>query len=573
MINVNQTIAYLARLRDPALQQYAQMHKDDPYVLSLALSESNRRKAVRQAAQGQAQDEPDVVDTEIADMAAPMPEDVGIGQLPAGDMNFADGGIVAFSDGGDVPRYQSRGLVQDAASAGTPYGIPGLVQPPSAIYAQPGAAENTPWLQRKIMEMRQEGDRYRLAQAQARITMGQGSKADYELVAKAQEPDMGAASMAEQAAINAATRPGAAAPAAKTVPAPSNTAPKPDTGAAGASRQRPSAGGPEFLGGPGGAAPASGQSIYSLASTPSTYQREFEQFLPQGKVADPFEADVREQGAAEEKVARDYAAKRKAQLEAMGLMGLEQEKRLKAREEKLGKQEGELSGMALLQAGFAMMSGASPNALQNIGVGAQAGLKKYGEGIERLDAAREKIDDAFGRLEIARRSEKMLTDKELAEIERDADKIPAQTRREVINSARTAYGLSHAQAGKMFDAYVADKRLGAELGSRSQIAREDRLSRERVAAAGRPENLYTALGSAAPGSPLRKGFELTKEADKIPRLYGEYTKLVADPMNGSAFEQKYPTFEAFLSAMGGSRAAGFVTPPKDAPVLKPPGGR
>jgi hypothetical protein len=103
MINVNQITAQLARMPDQALQQYAQMHKSDPYILSLALSESNRRKQMRQGAQMQAPAQPKVVDQAVSEMAAPMPEDVGIAKLPAGGMNFADGGIVAFGDGGEVP--------------------------------------------------------------------------------------------------------------------------------------------------------------------------------------------------------------------------------------------------------------------------------------------------------------------------------------------------------------------------------------------------------------------------------------------------------------------------------------
>jgi hypothetical protein len=62
------------------------------------------------------QEQPKVVDSEIAQMAPQqMPEDMGIGQLPAGEMNFAGGGIIAFADGGDVERYQSQGLVQPRA--------------------------------------------------------------------------------------------------------------------------------------------------------------------------------------------------------------------------------------------------------------------------------------------------------------------------------------------------------------------------------------------------------------------------------------------------------------------------
>jgi len=116
MINVQQITSQLARLPDQALQQYAQMHKNDPYILSLALSESNRRKQMREGAQTNAPEQPKVVDQAIQSMAAPMPEDIGIAQLPAGDMEFADGGIVAFDEGGPVERYQSGGQLRSAFS-------------------------------------------------------------------------------------------------------------------------------------------------------------------------------------------------------------------------------------------------------------------------------------------------------------------------------------------------------------------------------------------------------------------------------------------------------------------------
>ena len=102
MIDVNKITSTLAKLPDAQLQQYAQMHKADPYIMALAMSESNRRKELRAASQAPAQQEqPKVVDQMVAEMAPQqLPEDQGIGQLPAGDMNFADGGIVAFAGGG-----------------------------------------------------------------------------------------------------------------------------------------------------------------------------------------------------------------------------------------------------------------------------------------------------------------------------------------------------------------------------------------------------------------------------------------------------------------------------------------
>jgi hypothetical protein len=111
MIDVNKITSTLAKLPDAQLQQYAQMHKADPYIMALAMSESNRRKEMRSAGQGAQgmQEQPKVVDQMVAEMAPQqLPEDQGIGQLNAGNMNFAGGGIIAFADGGDVERYAGQ---------------------------------------------------------------------------------------------------------------------------------------------------------------------------------------------------------------------------------------------------------------------------------------------------------------------------------------------------------------------------------------------------------------------------------------------------------------------------------
>lgn len=146
MINVNQITAQMARMSDQALQQFAAMHKADPYTLSLALSESNRRKELRQGAQMEQQPQPKVVDQEIAQMGPQMPppqqgmppqqlpEEIGIGRLPAPNMQrMATGGIVAFEEGGEVPRFQVGGtptaedyrqaIVDEAQRQGVPAAV------------------------------------------------------------------------------------------------------------------------------------------------------------------------------------------------------------------------------------------------------------------------------------------------------------------------------------------------------------------------------------------------------------------------------------------------------------------
>ena len=157
----------LAIMGDPALQQFAQSHKSDPYMVSLALNESNRRKAVRNAKQAQGgAPQGKVVDRSIAGMSptpvmtgagvplqtgygghvqTELPENQGIGRLPAPNMrHMADGGIAGYPDdvefmsGGGVPGYSAGGLTDKqkfamqykdlAAQVGKELGVdPGII--------------------------------------------------------------------------------------------------------------------------------------------------------------------------------------------------------------------------------------------------------------------------------------------------------------------------------------------------------------------------------------------------------------------------------------------------------------
>ena len=132
MFNVNQITSELAKMADPVLQKYAAMHKNDPYTVALAVGESNRRKAMRTAAQGRAagQQQPKVVDQDIAEMAAvdPMgnmtgalPENMGIGRLPAPNMapiGKAEGGIIGYADRGLVANPYDPNAIFEQAVAG-----------------------------------------------------------------------------------------------------------------------------------------------------------------------------------------------------------------------------------------------------------------------------------------------------------------------------------------------------------------------------------------------------------------------------------------------------------------------
>ena len=96
----------LRMMDDRALQQYAAMHKSDPYVFPLAFQESQNRQRVRMSGQAQmgGQEMPKVNDAALMAMApqAAPPQALqgqGISNLPAPNMQrMADGGIAGYED-------------------------------------------------------------------------------------------------------------------------------------------------------------------------------------------------------------------------------------------------------------------------------------------------------------------------------------------------------------------------------------------------------------------------------------------------------------------------------------------
>jgi hypothetical protein len=136
--NAEKLTSQMAMLPDAALKQMAMMHKNDPYVLPLIISEDGRRKQMRQAAQAQmgGMPQPKVADTALAQMGQ-LPEEQGIGMLPAPNIQrMADGGIAGYGDGDDVPRKNgmAQGGMYDFAQRSEPVlrmaggGVPGYAK-------------------------------------------------------------------------------------------------------------------------------------------------------------------------------------------------------------------------------------------------------------------------------------------------------------------------------------------------------------------------------------------------------------------------------------------------------------
>lgn len=508
MLNVNQITSYLAKLQpDSALQKYAQMHKDDPYIMALAMSEFNRRKQTRQGAQINAPEQPKVVDQAIQSMGAPMPEDVGIGQLPAGNMNFADGGIVAFSDGGDVPKltrsdalkkFISRAAVPAAVAdvAFIPVGIAaglnsamdytrgmGMPVDPMGEFstgaATPEQAEFDEARRRRLItEMSREERLRKFGTTDVNVAMQGGAFSSAGQAAAAAANQAATRPGPSAAEVQMAMNAGAFKPAASAAPgpgpgtgAPSNRPPAPGAG----QPPRASAGAQDPLIAqllqPVQARPINFEPSQATMPTLEGIQNMFAASRPKPEdVVDPYAAQREElTNLATFQNAQEQAALEK-QIKERGVLGEKQEARLKAREEKLGKQEKDLGPLAMIQAGFAIMGGQSRSALQNIGLGAQEGLKGYKAGLEKLEASRERIEEGLERIETARRSEGILNDQQRSALRREGHAIVRDGKKEGINALTAELGVQRGEANALFNAGINTLVKKGEIGSAERTA-------------------------------------------------------------------------------------------------------
>jgi len=421
MINVNQLTAKLASLSDQALQQYAQMHKEDPYVMALAVSESGRRKAMRNAQQAQAagQEQPKVADQEIAGMAAPMPEDVGIAQLPAGDMDFADGGIVAFADGGVMPQY------------GGPYGG-GRILPDTTGYEGKTLGDLYDYIVEGGKRLHKSGtyeERQRLAK-EAAAAKAQETAADNRTLLNKADADLRSVRYLGGDVQGADGT----------------------QGAGGAGTGAGTGAGVDMGG--AGVVPSAGQGV---AIPSAMTQAGIEAAYKQPSIAD-YENKMTEAAKAEVAAEQGILDLFRKQREELGEFGAGREARLKEREGKLAEDTAKNKGLAIFQAGLAMMGGESPNAFANISKGAIAGLAQYSSGLEKLSARQEKLFDAYDALEEARRSEKVLTQGQERDLMGNVRRAEAKIKSVAAGIAGKQFDMAENRANKIGDAVLQNAR-------------------------------------------------------------------------------------------------------------------
>jgi hypothetical protein len=130
-----------------------------------------------------------------------------------------------------------------------------------------------------------------------------------------------------------------------------------------------------------------------LAAAPAT-----EAAAPSGLSA--LDAQLAATNKAKEDAAQANIDRIKKGQEEDGEYGVEREKRLKAQEAGLKGAEDKNLNMAFIQAGLALMQGTTDRGtIANLAAAAGMGVDAYAKGLDKIEAKREKLDDAVARLE------------------------------------------------------------------------------------------------------------------------------------------------------------------------------
>jgi len=583
-MNINAVIAHLVEMTPPQRKQFAQMHMDDPMMLSAAkyVDTQIAKQAQSLAAQATGAAPPPVNQQVVAQMSPqppvrqtapqpqaapqdesqPMPEDTGIAQLPAQNMpgQYAAGGIVAFAKGG----------VSDAL----------------AVIDQnmPDPRVSLEGFNRFNGSMTD----YLNARQKAISAVKSNFEQPNPEVLKAYESVYGRRPAG--AAPEAPAKPAAIAPAVVPVvprveKAPSappekvEAAPKEKKGIEQLRADKISTSNIPAV------APTV-QASSAPAASGLDYNAAFSSALKaEGNPRDNLPPEINEiadltkaQGEKEAAAAEKRGAGLKALVDARN-------ERLAGREARVAQEENMNPFMSLLTAGLSTMQ-SKGKGLAGIAEGSQAGVAQYMAEAKYTTAQRQKLEDARDALEDLKFNQENMTEKERLAAQNTIAQGAITAKKATVEHIAHKEDINLKTAGHKFDAMVqrdieTQREGSAERleGQRQQfqlgLNAQQQAHQERLAIAQMNNALKAAgisasaplatkleflkkIGAAPEDSALYKGYMLTEQADKEPRMYAEYQKLATDDMKGPAFVQRFPTFEAFKAGMSSTGGGGTI---------------
>lgn len=435
----------LAKMSPQQRQQFAAMHHNDPYLLSLTKFVNDTVRTNAQALKNQQlmgqPPMPPVNQQAIQGMAPPqaqamLPEDQGIAQLPTRDamtQEAAVGGIVGndydmavgYADGGMVERYQDRGLVRP-----NPY-IENILEMDAEFddLGNPRSRVEREAILRRQTEAREEKKRTEMYGAQLAATP---SSAQVEQMEKFYKPRRSPEPRVAPLAAQTTTPPVLPAPAPASAPAP---APVP------VAETRPS---PPPVYGSAAAMPKT--------KTPEEFAREYNKAMGAVDAKDPAAAERQKLQEEIVAAARAREAEFDKDVAARG-------DRFKAREERFAAREGRLREEAKTNEGLALLSAAAavltPGGLAaGLGKAAQVAIPQYQEGLSKLRAAQERIEEGRDRLDELRQNYDDLTARERRQLRDGINTAGIEARKLGIEGIMATQGVKEKQANTIFTAMM-----------------------------------------------------------------------------------------------------------------------
>jgi hypothetical protein len=261
---------------------------------------------------------------------------------------------------------------------------------------------------------------------------------------------------------------------------------------------------------------------------------------------------------------------RKKEIESEGDVYKDRSDRLVERAKGLAAQKNENTGLALLNAGLAIMS--TPGKLMEaIGKGAQVGTAQYAAGIKDLRAAQERLDDANERIAELRLNRKDLNSREIRGLEKDRDNAILEGQKMVFGFAKDVYGMDRKQAEATFASYMS----GQEKKATIDAERENTLTRERGASARSAAQIAATLNTPErmaftsalektktkenpqgdPAAAYQSIVAMKREPVSIEKLRGDWLDM-AKKMQIQADYPNIKTFEDYVAVFGGGVGGG-----------------
>jgi len=542
--DVNLITKTLANLRpDSALQEYAALHKNNVYILSLAKAESDRRKSLRLAAQGDPGQQPTVVDQNIAGMApAPMmaqtqlPENRGIAQLSTPNIRtLADGGIAGYEDdeegmatggmggmfnfaqqsepvvrmsgGGAVPRYQGVPTSMGGDGSVVKSSIQQIED--SNIAALSPLAQQFKTAEQQFIAAARSGDQAAIAQY---MQVKENLRKQLE---QAVSTKFGNAAPKVMSQLLSSDKPVVATPGNVVNPDEAVIA------AEKAGRFKPPADKA-----PPAAAPAPQSKLPTSIATIKAPDAE-DATAASNKF---FDADALTRRLDNQRLQerQDIAGQKETRLTQLDAFNKEKGPAFAGYEKLLQKEElqdatdKEKSGLMSLMKGFlAMAAGESPNAATNIAKGAMVGLGDYGDALKEFKKAAKERNKAIADIENARRAESRDDFKSQQMYEEKADTRLAESDRAFTNAVTQITG----KKGEIASGIYKDMVNNAEA-----------TNRVRIQEAG--NNARTNAQINAPSGVERLVSRMQTDP-KFAAAYRDYASIVPDVRGDQAILAKY----------------------------------